>query len=47
MPGLNAPSSHESDYTEGNGQHRYTYKSIKGNFTKEAYLVQDEPRHIR
>ena len=31
----------------GNGQHRYTYKSIKGNLTKDAYLVQDEPRHIR
>ncbi len=30
---------HESNYTQGNGQHRYTYKSIKGNFTFAEDLV--------
>jgi octaheme c-type cytochrome (tetrathionate reductase family) len=30
---------HESDYTQGNGEHRYTYKSIKGNFTYAENLT--------
>ncbi len=30
---------HEHDYTQGNGEHRYTYKSIKGTFTYAENLV--------
>jgi octaheme c-type cytochrome (tetrathionate reductase family) len=29
----NGVGYHEEGYTQGNGQHRYTYKSIKGNFS--------------
>jgi octaheme c-type cytochrome (tetrathionate reductase family) len=35
----NGEGYHESDYTQGNGQHRYTYKSIKGNFTYAENLI--------
>ncbi len=30
---------HEEGYIQGNGDHRYTYKSIKGNFTFDENLV--------
>lgn len=30
---------HEHGYTQGNGEHRYTYKSIKGTFTYDENLV--------
>jgi octaheme c-type cytochrome (tetrathionate reductase family) len=33
---------HESNYTQGNGEHRYTYKSIKGNFT---YAENEQPMY--
>jgi hypothetical protein len=32
---------HEEGYIQGNGEHRYTYKSIKGNFTYDENLVPD------
>ncbi|TVQ89341.1 MAG: tetrathionate reductase family octaheme c-type cytochrome [Chromatiaceae bacterium] len=32
---------HEENYIQGNGQHRYTYKSIKGNFTFAEDLVPE------
>lgn len=32
---------HEEGYTQGNGEHRYTYKSIKGNFTYDENVVPE------
>jgi octaheme c-type cytochrome (tetrathionate reductase family) len=37
----NGEGYHEEGYIQGNGAHRYTYKSIKGNFTFEEDLVPD------
>jgi hypothetical protein len=32
---------HEREYTQGNGEHRYTYKSIKGHFTFAEDVVPE------
>jgi hypothetical protein len=32
---------HEERYIQGNGEHRYTYKSIKGDFTYDEDIVPD------
>nr|WP_242519327.1 tetrathionate reductase family octaheme c-type cytochrome [Halochromatium roseum] len=32
---------HEEGYIQGNGDHRYTYKSIKGNFTYDENIVPE------
>ncbi|MBB1074693.1 tetrathionate reductase family octaheme c-type cytochrome [Rhodoferax sp. 4810] len=35
----NGEGYHEHGYIQGNGEHRYVYKSIKGNFTYDENLV--------
>ncbi|MBK5965737.1 cytochrome C [Thiocystis minor] len=35
----NGEGYHEHGYTQGNGEHRYTYKSIKGDFTYGENIV--------
>ena len=37
----NGEGYHEEGYIQGNGEHRYTYKSIKGNFIYDENLVPE------
>jgi len=37
----NGEGYHEHGYIQGNGEHRYTYKSIKGTFTYDENLVPE------